>query len=744
MAEKLTFKISSGLKSIIGKELITDDLIAVFELVKNSYDAGAKNVRIVFENIKNAHGENKAKINIFDDGRGMSRNDIVEKWLFVGYSDKKYSEKELSKKSKLKNKRIFAGAKGIGRFSCDKLGSKLALYSKTHNERLVNFLGINWKDFDIDQKNEFRFVHANYDRIDIPTFMLESKIKDFSQGTLLEVSNLNERWDYDKLIRLKRHLQRLINPDPDAKSDFTIYIHAPEFVGEDSDIAPDKEFNRVNGLVKNVLFEKLNIKTSQITCSIDESGQILKTSLVDKGVFIFSIDEANPFTHLKNIKIAVFYLDKEAKKSFTKIMGIPLVQYGSIFLYKNGFRIHPYGDLKDDWLGLDRRKAQGYKRFFSTRELLGRVEILGYQPDFVETSSRISGIVKSSAFIELTELVRDKVVRRLERYVIDALNWEEIPEGTEPLDEIKIGIVSYIEKLTGRAAHSSIDFNPDFIKIIKKKNIDKLPELIKNMETHESNIKSPKLKKQINIELKALRYASLSIKKEIVEKEKEIIFLSDSNPATLEFKGAAHTIGIYANAINLAVTESMHLVGKQSASNANLIEQLEKIKFFVDKITALTKLVMRANFDLESMKIKSDLVDFIAQYITNVSKVYDKDIKISVKTSGSSLDTSFRPIEVSIILDNFISNSRKASSKRILFEFKQQKHLLTMRVYDDGIGVKKAVDLFKVGFSTTGGSGMGLYHISKILSSTRGSVKYLGNNIEKGYPGACFEVSFNG
>ena len=49
--EKLTFKISSGLKNIIGRELITDKVIAIFELVKNSYDAGANKVEISFNNI---------------------------------------------------------------------------------------------------------------------------------------------------------------------------------------------------------------------------------------------------------------------------------------------------------------------------------------------------------------------------------------------------------------------------------------------------------------------------------------------------------------------------------------------------------------------------------------------------------------------------------------------------------------------------------------------------------------------
>jgi DNA mismatch repair ATPase MutL len=70
----LQFRISSELKNIIGKDLITDDFIAVFELVKNSFDAYAKKVTIRFE---------EDKISIQDDGKGMTLEDLKTKWLFV-------------------------------------------------------------------------------------------------------------------------------------------------------------------------------------------------------------------------------------------------------------------------------------------------------------------------------------------------------------------------------------------------------------------------------------------------------------------------------------------------------------------------------------------------------------------------------------------------------------------------------------------------------------------------------------
>ena len=76
----LPFRISTGIKSIIGRDSITDDYVAVFELVKNAFDAHAKKVTITF---KTNH------ITIEDDGKGMDLDDIKEKWLFVAYWAKK-------------------------------------------------------------------------------------------------------------------------------------------------------------------------------------------------------------------------------------------------------------------------------------------------------------------------------------------------------------------------------------------------------------------------------------------------------------------------------------------------------------------------------------------------------------------------------------------------------------------------------------------------------------------------------
>ena len=156
-SNELFFSVKAGIKNIVGKDLIADDNIAIFELVKNSYDAYASKVIITFED---------NKIIIADDGKGMSIDDIEKKWLALAYSAKKngdedngidqiFLERRKSYRDIIQEKRKYAGAKGIGRFSCDRLGEELLLSTKKINTNTIEQLEIDWKDFEESNKRIF-------------------------------------------------------------------------------------------------------------------------------------------------------------------------------------------------------------------------------------------------------------------------------------------------------------------------------------------------------------------------------------------------------------------------------------------------------------------------------------------------------------------------------------------------------------------------------------------------------------
>lgn len=738
MSKYLEFKISTGLKNIIGKELIYDDNIAVFELVKNSYDANASHVKIIFLNTKG--NDEDGKIIIADDGSGMSFEDIQDKWLFVGFSEKKYPQNTDYRNKITKHRRIFAGAKGIGRFSADRLGKRLDLYTKINDDSKIRHIKIEWERFEQDQEKRFQSVSVPYLEMDqLPN--LDTKIKKFKNGTILVISCLNSRWDKLKLIKLRKYLQRLINPSLDPNSqEFKIELIAEEYLNE------EKEHNEINGYIKNLVFENLGIKTTAISCIVNKDK--ITTTLTDKGKLIFVLEEKNTYP-IHDISIFLFYLNQDAKSSFTKTMGVPTIKYGSIVLYKNGFRIHPYGEENDDWLGLEQRKGQGYARFLSRRELIGRVELYGIQPDFIEVSSRAGGVIQNESFKKLHELIHVKALRRLERYVVEVLDWDDDQKNSDNLETDSIGI---IKKLVGQIKdpEKNLKLGEDFMNLFLKKEKEKLPILIERMNYLTQYIKSPEertyYRDQIKITSNKIRKQNIReeiLKKDLEEKKKESLFFQKSVSTDKELViDLNHTI------VNSSRIIENLLQGIYQAIN---LRHYEDISDLVDKITIENKktlkvaeIVSMASFNVKAEIMEDDIVSYIAEYL-DIALSQNEKIKHRIIFNNISFVTMFRPLEISIILDNLISNSKKAGATEMNFNFELSGNILKLLVGDNGHGISKTVanKIFMRGFTTTNGSGLGLNHIKKIMNSMKGSIIYMNNNYDGLGKGACFELSFN-
>jgi len=750
MPEPLKFKISSGLKNIIGKDLITNENIAIFELVKNSYDAYAKCVKIIFQNITIKNKKKGSRILIIDDGNGMSYDDLINKWLFVGFSDKKgldkfLQEKKSERRDSLQEKRAYAGNKGIGRFSCDRLGKELRLYTKIENEDTIHFLNLKWDLFEENQGEEFKDIPVLYSalkQLNIENF----ENKNFHKGTILEISSLNNEWNDAKLVTLKRYLQRLINPaSEDQEPEIKILLEAKEYI--DSDSKEKNENKKINGLVKNVVFEKLGIKTTEINCQIDDNGEKIYIKIIDKGEFVFSFEEQNPYDSLKNINVKLFYLNPPAKAAFTQLMGIQPVNYGSVFLFKNRFRIHPYGDEHDDSLGLDRRKAQGQKRFLGNREVIGRIEINGYQPEFVEVTSRDGGLIKNRNLEQLENFFVEKVLVRLEAYVVKVLRWDnpESKKGLKSPDEIFQDSVVIIEQLVGKVKNpeKNLKLNPYFLNKMREKQIEKYPKVLEHLgsmlkffskDIRQEYEQSYIILKQALDEFEQSQKEIESAKAELNQAEKQILFLeSVTSEETKEVLGLQHQIlqitGIIDNELKELKTK---IERKESISNEDLLNIVDTVLLENQKILLFSKWVTKAQYNTLADKLNNeDIVKFIQQYIENVSKdrrllpAYSK-LKISCECDKElKFLTDFRPLEISVIFDNLFHNSIKANAKKIDIKMKNlDEKTLEIRVKDDGEGIPKEIvnKIFNFGFTTTEGSGIGLHHINKIIKRMNGDI----------------------
>lgn len=510
---KAHFKTHILLKNIIGKDLITDDNIAVLELAKNSFDAGSERVEIIFKNIMSNDDNDKkelpslssSKLIIKDTGIGMSESDIVDKWLNIAYSEKKTVKEGYG--------RILAGNKGVGRFSCDRLGRFLTIYTrkKGDDDKSYKKLFIDWAKFEVEGIIDFKIqdIELEIETITPDTFELVTGYKSFINGTILEISYLREKWPAEKILGLKKQLERFINPNQMFNATtFDISIKAVELLRYDES---QEKHNRVNGVIKNKIFDKLNFKTTTIKSYIDSEGKFIVTTLQDRGKEIFSIKEKNTFTLLNNITINIYYLNTYSKVYFTKQTGIRSYTFGSIFLFINGFRIPPYGDFGDDWLGMESRKGQAYARNLGTREVVGRIEINGENQEQFKIISNRSGVVNNETFKQLTDKSDGyyyKIFKRLERFVVKGIKWDSTFEDSQVV-ETKVSsnnwnenkekyiedsltrnkrVLSLIENIVGAKKTDlvSLDLNEEFINDIVQEQSNKakleLDSILKEFE----------------------------------------------------------------------------------------------------------------------------------------------------------------------------------------------------------------------------------------------------------------------
>ncbi|RFC55822.1 sensor histidine kinase [Brumimicrobium aurantiacum] len=740
----LQFKISSALKNIIGSDLISDDFIAVFELVKNSYDAHATKVEITFENI---YSEN-AKIIIKDNGKGMNYDDLINKWLFVAYSAKKEGTEEDSYdyRDKIKIKRAYAGAKGIGRFSCDRLGGELYLETvKDEENSKVETLLTEWDKFEGNLKEEFVNISVLHETIPKSNYNLE-------HGTVLEISNLKSDWDKGKFLELKNSLAKLINPNNQFEEDeFSIELIVPEEFENDKN---EKEYHhKVNGKIENLIFETIDLKTTKIISSVSSKKKNeIQTSLYEAGQLVYEIIEENPFKDLFNVHLELFYLNQSAKATFSRRMKMQPVQYGHLLVYKNGIRVYPYGERGEDQFKFDNRKAQGYNRFIGTREQIGFISIFDTEDEtndqLRETSSRGDGLMRTPTYIQLEEWLL-VTLRRLEKFVVDIVNWGNDLSEDEfiSLPELKKKeeLRKLIESLTKSKGLVSFNLSQDIINIIDEKSSktvkSNLSKIIKNVK--EGNFNPGELATDIKKELKRLEQLE-NITKEAQESEFEVTKENVKISGELEiekkkgaFQGAL--IGTDKERIVSLQHQVYHSSGRIHRNIKLLIRHLgienidtksqkhiAVISRETTKINSIAKFITKANFSLTASEIEVDLVNFIEDYINEVylfeDKIIDTKMSISINKNGLELEKIFRPLEITTLVDIFISNSEKAKATEINFSFKVLKKKLYLFVSDNGKGISEnhLESIFDLGFTTTSGSGIGLFQAKEIVNSDLG------------------------
>lgn len=707
--EKLHFKTSSGIKSIVGRDLITDKFVAIFELVKNGYDAGAKKVVVSFNNL---HSSNNALITnttasslfidtnlphivIADNGHGMDKDALINKWLYLAYSEKQEGHQN--------NERVFVGSKGVGRFSCDTLGEILNIRTKKANEKTEHRLMINWANFDQDLQKEFGEINVIYD----------SKIADNNeQYTILTIGKLRHSiWqNEDEQNRAKQNLSRLKNPFVEDNS-FNIYL------GENLSI----EQPNIKNKITNNIAEILKGRTTTIEATINKD---IKIDLYDRGELIYSASKLND-TILKNtpISISINYLNSSAKNMFSRRMGIQPVRYGNVFIYKNDFRVMPYGEEDYDLFSLNLRKTQGYSRYLGTREVIGFISIHDMYHSFKETTSRNNGFIENAYFKALEEIYLSDIHMLLERYV-NLIKWGENAETKEEIyfdNHIGKNEVNKFKQYITKTKKFDITYFKDNLDIEKnnpEKQLDSVIEKITDKEIKQTV-------KQVKDKVSQLKQENKEKENFIERKEKEISYLNRQyenlekrrEPSSYS-EQISHHFKTMAEDLFYATEELLNIVNniKEKDLKEKALIKICNIRSTQKELSAFRDLLINTNLDLRS-KQSINWYHQTQLYVANRKKqTYGLKVTCNIKDDLfiNNWQKKCDILQFHIALDNFYQNAREHEAQflDILFEENQIIFSSDSNHIED-IHLKH---IFNLGYSTKpNGTGIGLYQIKNFF-----------------------------
>lgn len=774
---KLHFSTHAELKNIIGQDLINDDNIAIIELVKNGIDAGAKRVRLSFlEELP--HGSTLAgpAILIEDDGSGMSEEDVTEKWLNIAYSEKK----DLKVAG-----RVLAGNKGVGRFACDRLGSRLDMFTKRRGGALLH-VTVDWTAFENKKNVQDTIQKVNVLQSEVTAGEMHTFVGQTlrGKGTLLVVSQLRQDWDREHLLNLKRNLQRFVNPIAAFDRDSVeIDINAPAQLAEDG---VSDAHEQLNGPVANQVFEKLKFKTTYIQVSLASDGRTLTTELFHEGSRVYRlIEEREDFLPLRDVAVVLHYMNSYKKAYFKRETGLHLVDFGSIFLFVNGYRVPPYGDRDNDWLRVDSRKTQATGRNLGARELLGHINVQDSATKFRIVSNR-EGLIRNRAFAALTS--RDGLfflaLTRLERFVVGGLNWDSVPEHVrrrlqagdipggpdmptaevydESADLKRRRIALDVVRIVGASPSTTreLEIDPDILDALSRERAEDVQGILERFgafdktaighdvrlalgrvqreferqrdelaKTRKDSSRKGRQVERLKTVARGIAEKNVELERRVETQQTELMFSRVSSGTDQEqLMLLHHQSGIYAHTTKNFLEKALAQLRQGNQEKAT--EMIEKALNSANKVVTVSNFATKANFRLKTGTLTADIAQFIQEYLLNVAKDSSaQNLKLEiVRDSDEPFVIRFKPIDLAIVFDNLASNSTRANAKRLRVAISRpEENELRVDVVDDGPGLSGEVEprdaIFERGVTTTNGSGLGLYHVRETIKQLGGTIQ---------------------
>lgn len=764
-AREVEFNVDAYTAKLIGRENVSKLEGAVLEIVKNAYDADASVFCLYYSQAEEC-------VYILDNGCGMKEDILRTHWMTIGNSSKKATY--VTQKG-----RVQTGAKGIGRFALDRISDQCDMLTVSEAGGLEWL--VNWNDFDGNKRisdvkaKMYDTDERLLDYVGIDTWKnteVASEIRkyDFSgTGTVFCLRGLRDTWDEKTMEHLKNHLENLLPPDVvdnfqiwffddttavedalvksanidsyDYKIDFQVTREALkiqiqrnefDFRGEEQLVYKEAGFDEK----EQAYFHGV---TKEETFSMEEIGEEQNYIGDFEGILYF-----NKITANKKDKERFFYKDITGRANLTK-------QFGGIKLYRDKFRVRPYGEYGDndfDWLELSARrnrspaglgKGSGNWRVGS-EQMLGTVSISRENMNLEDAANR-NGIQEGKGFSQLKRILlfviseferdRQSVGRKLAGYAKAkdelAAKQEEIRRMAEARRQWE---TEQREKQQGKPEKKT-----------EEESTEQLEESQDKTEGMEHTEAAPSMNP---MEVEAL------VDRMEQQKEEELEDLRNE----IKMLQTLATTGIITNMFMHEIRTSTNNIGIELNSAFEAIKYDNDVEYALGNIMRAIR--VKKNFaswfgiTIESIKKdkrkrrKHNIAEMLEQYMNTWGDI----LKKSDTTLNYRCDTDIEffcfEFDIENIISNLIANSlasfdremdRKLEERVITLDIIRLEQGFSMNYRDSGWGLipkyKKRPELILEPFESghhigeeeeDDGTGMGMWIVNRTISEYNGSI----------------------
>lgn len=684
----LRFNFDVSTFRLLGRELITDRITALFELVKNCYDANSDKVTLTFHNVSKTGDD--SYICIADDGLGMSFDDIRYKWMVIGTNSKR-----VDKVSPPPYCRKVVGEKGVGRFAVEKLGSKVRIETTQKGIAEKVILDLDWRKY--DKLSDIQDVggsknHPFFTEIDNECRIEPCNAGEHGTTITIEIGLLEQIWSKADIDRAYSELSKLVSPILKPTYPFRIVFNSNEYEDYlERDVRNDFNIETPHHYVLKTITMGSGEKRQEILFFNEKEGRIEVRSCEERSFGPVSME--------------FYYLDKnEIRKYKTAYKG---ERIDGIIIYRDGIITTPFAENEDnlekkrDILGIDKRRYSGFFDKISSNNLIGFLCITKEDNPKIKDATNRQDFIDCKEYSDLKSYIIEQI-QTLEKY----LAYEKKKDASRTISKLA-DANSQLTEISGIISKMSEKASPEV-----KSKLTEIDRKARNVQRHVS---------------KGLQqYEKL---KEDAER-KEDLFLS---LLSLQDYAAELSHMVKTTIGNIkSMAEFFNTDFPNPVYNDLFADYAKSIYLEMEKLSAGVKFMLsyaRSGSDFETFGVFS--------VIENLFNIVYKDllkregIKTIIEYSQELIVTHNRKF-FEDIFENLLSNSVKAlrntEDKIIKCIGFVEADKMSIRFSDNGCGIPKddwetIFEIFKTTTQNEGGAGIGLFTVKKRVEALNGDIR---------------------